>query len=275
MIPLERLYKIHADFHLPTSCFSTRMDEDFGNGDRKDLVCRALQEWTVEEFETQKADLMYLCGRSDIIKSTMSRWISAPNLLQIISARGISWLDRALEVARFDKSELYGLAIATESEHTSEIYATFIRRDPEFKLDDVSVIQAVATCKDCVEKLMRWTPHILEQDFGEKLIMWRMCLEHALNQDATALRDVLYTKVTPGDILDLVFSCPGMFLSLGSGPYDPELLCALDAAKEALSPLVQSGDDRIKKFKADMLRTLATYNREEPDYDVMLRLEYA
>lgn len=238
---------------------------------REGRILHALQAYTEEEFEEKKSELL---GPSTWVEgANVSCEIREDDLLKIIRDRGLSWLNRAMEVSTFDGSCLFGLAIAEDYECTNEIYETLVRGDPEFDLEDDDVIQAVAGCENCVEKLEKWAPQILGQDFSENTDLWTTLLERAFEGYDKELRDALYTKITPGALLDVVFSHWNLFLYTEFlCPGAPELVHVLDVIHDVLQPLVMDGDLRIEVLKKNCLEAFSNAKKEEPDPEVMKRL---
>ena len=238
--------------------------------DQEERILRVFRDGDVEDFEKLKVELQ--APSVFVPNDPVSREICETDLLEIIKRRGVVWLDRALEVAEFEASTLYGLAIAEDCEHTEDIRKVIARRYGAFKFDRYLVVDAVAGHEDSVARLNKWAPKILGQDFTENMPCYEELVGAALGARDEALRDALYAKLTPEALMGVIFHRYGLFLYSGDSRMgEPAMVHVLDLVQDALRPLVLAEDARVEELRRNCMHVFRSCEKE-PDPKVMMRL---
>ena len=272
---MERAEKVGEFYHADV-CDGYTPAHQIEDKDQERRILHILREGSVEDFEELKT--MLAAPSIFVPGEHVSRRVFENDLLAIIDARGIEWLNRALDVADFNESVLYGLAIAEDSEHTEAIHEAIMQYRGVFEYNQDHIVDAVAGHENSVEHLNKWVPHILNHDFAADTHHWDFFnfLSSALSAGDNALRDALYSKRTPEALMDMVFRNYGMFLyacDREGNPLagEPTMVHVLDLVQDVLQPLVLAEDARVERLKRNCMHVFQTYNKE-PDPEVMTRL---
>ena len=193
----------------------------------------------------------------------------------VIEARGLTWLKRVLELSGLDGSCLYGAAIAADYPLTAELLHELGEIQEGFVLDDEEVVEWAAGCENSVEKLEKWAPHILGQDFpgtgAQGLHNWDTLMGVALNTYDTALMCSLFQRITPSMLADYLFRHWGYFADMGDGEDASKMICLLDEIPEEIERLRAEGDPRLQRLVTAYSKRCIVCDRE-PSPEVLSRL---